>query len=421
MRTFDKACLQPELSGAAPNRIHDTTMRLLVVMTHYPFPPLAGSAVVAYNSIKILSKHHTIDFICLKPDTLIQPSEFVKQLTLVPQGNVSSVARRLRDLSYLLSGILRVASRFTFKAMKKTVKEAIRRGNYDAILLFDMNAIPYCPSSCYGRLIVNIEDPQSIKLRRMAKLPIWSFWWKARLSVLAWLAASYEKNILPKLARVLLLSKADIEDFREQINCDNLAHVPYGVKQRDAGEIIFYENRERAIIYSGSMYHPPNVDGALFFLKEIFPLVLQQCPTAILWIVGADPDRRIHEAAASFEKQVLIMGNVSNIGDHIKRATVSVCPVRLRIGVQTKILEALSWGTPVVTTSAGNSGVAGASGTHLWIEDEPQLFAKRVVALLQGQDWSKLSEEGRHLIAERFSWEGSVAQLEQYLGSWATN
>jgi len=387
-------------------------------MTHYPFPPLGGSAIVAYNSMKYLSKHHSIDFICFQPTSaLVQPTVFVERQVLVPQRKVSRVARWMRHVPYLLADVPMSVSTFTFRAMKKTVKEAIGLGKYDAILLFDMSAIRYCPPSCYNKLIVNIEDPQSLKLNRMVQLPVWSFWQKTKLFVLARLAANYENRILPKMAKVILLSVADIKDMREQSGYDNLVHVPYGVDQRDSAEIACYEDREKIIIYSGSMYHPPNVDGALFLLRDIFPLILQQYPAAILWIVGADPDDRIYDAAAKFGKQVLIMGRVADVANYIKRATVSICPVRLKIGVQTKILEALSLGTPVVTTSAGNSGVGGVSGTHLWVEDDPHLLAQRVLSLLQGHNWSQLSKEGRRFAAEHFSWKGSVAQLERYLES----
>ena len=69
------------------------------------------------------------------------------------------------------------------------------------------------------------------------------------------------------------------------------------------------------------------------------------------------------------------------------------------------MLEALSLGTPVVTTSAGNSGIGGESGVHLWMEDKPHKFALRVVSLLiNGYDWKELSNEGKKLVSERFTW-----------------
>ena len=95
---------------------------------------------------------------------------------------------------------------------------------------------------------------------------------------------------------------------------------------------------------------------------------------------------------------------------------MSVCPVRLKIGVQTKILEALSNGTPVVTTTAGNSGIGGVSGKHLWVEDGASGFAERICSLLRGEEWDILSREGRRFVSEQYSWQQSVVALEQQLG-----
>lgn len=393
-----------------------------MVLTHYPFPPFVGNEIVAYNSLKHLSKHHKIDLITFQPiSSAINPPEFVEYIELVSQRNVSRFSVWIRYLGYMLACVPSSVSAFASRQMKEKVKNAIESRKYDAFLLFEMGAIQYFPAHCYNKLIVHIEDPQSIKLSRMKSLKVWSLWQLARLFVLEKLNACYEKRFLPGMAKVLLLSASDINDMHELGGYGNLSYMPYGVQLRDSTEVAGYDGRERAIIYSGNMYHPPNVDGALLFLKDVFPLILEKYPSAILWIVGANPDDRIYEAAARFGKQVVITGRVEEVADYIKRATVSICPIRLKIGVQTKILEALSWGTPVVTTTAGNSGVGGVSGTHLWVEDEPHLIAKRVVELLQGLGWSKLSADGRRLVAERFSWEGSVRQLEQYLESLATD
>jgi glycosyltransferase involved in cell wall biosynthesis len=301
--------------------------------------------------------------------------------------------------------------------MKKKVEYKVEKGNYDSLLLFEMSAIQYCPVTSFQKLIVNIEDPQSLKIFRMAELPIWSKIQKVKLFVLAKLMAFYENGMLPKVAKVIVLSKNDKNDMGNNGSLTNLACVTYGVEQRDCSEIIGYQGRDKVIIFSGSMYHPPNVDGALFFLNNIFPLVLEVNPTAKFQIVGAEPDSRIYKAAARFGQRVEITGRVNSVSMYIKRAAVSVCPVRLKIGVQTKILEALSWGTPTVSTSAGNSGIGGLSGTHLWIEDDARMFAKRVCDLLHGIEWEKLSLEGRKLVADSFTWEASTAQLEQHIVS----
>src|SRR5262249_24925367 len=155
----------------------------------------------------------------------------------------------------------------------------------------------------------------------------------------------------------------------------------------------------------------PNVDGACFFLEEVFPRVLAAVPDARLAIVGAHPARRIRAAARRFGRRVTITGQVPDVGAHLRAAIVGICPIRLTIGVQTKVLEALAWGTPVVTTSAGNSGVAGVDGRQLLVADAPTDFAARVVALLRGEGWEQLSAEGRRLVEDRFSWARSAAEL----------
>jgi glycosyltransferase involved in cell wall biosynthesis len=72
-------------------------------------------------------------------------------------------------------------------------------------------------------------------------------------------------------------------------------------------------------------------------------------------------------------------------------------------------------GTPVVSLSAGNSGIGGISGQHLWVEDEPQGFAEKIVELLRGEGWARMSDMGRKLVLENFSWQRSAAALEAHL------
>jgi len=392
-------------------------MRLLVVMGNYPFPPRTGSEIVAYNSMKHLSNCHTINLISCQPFyEPVESIEFIEQIEFVSRKISSNFFLWMRYLFYMMVGIPPSVSAFTSKVMRVRVREVIEHGRFDAILLFEMSAIQYSPSSCYDKIIVNIEDPQSIRLNRMAILPVWSLWQKMKLLIYGKITEFYERKVLPKMGKVLLLSEADMWDMQEQGGYDNLGVVPYGVNKVAIENILGYEERaEGMIVFSGNMFHPPNVDGALYFLQQIFPLVLQEYSTAKLWIVGADPDIRIHDAAVCFGEHVVITGRVNNMSEYLQPAKVSICPVRLKIGVQTKILETLSWGTPVVTTSPGNSGIGGRSGCELWVEDEPNKFASRVVELLRGEGWNRLSEEGRKLVEKQFSFESSTEQLNKYI------
>jgi glycosyltransferase involved in cell wall biosynthesis len=389
-------------------------MKLLVVMTHYPFPLNTGGAIVAYNVIKRLSLKYSIDLICLQPKDLdVASLDFVDRIEWVPRKQTSKLKEWLCYLKCMLLGLPYSVGSFASVEMERRVNDMITREDIDALLLFDISAIQFCPSSSFYKILINIEDPQSLKLNRMIKLPVLSIGEKIRLLIMSKFMASYENKYLYKMARVFLLSAEDVIDAKEKGLCGTISHFPYGVDHRDSKDIISYESRDRAIVFSGNMFHPPNVDGILFFLRDVFPMVIREVPFAVLWIVGADPDNRIYKAAAKFGLNVVITGRVADVSKYIKQATVSICPVRLKIGVQTKVLEALSWGTPVVTTSSGNSGIGGLTGFHLWVEEDPSFFAKKVCELLKGKNWENISQKGRELVSERFSWERGTEQLEQ--------
>lgn len=392
-------------------------MRLLVVMSHYPYPPRTGSAILAYNNIKELSKNHSIHLICL--DNLkekLNLAEFIDQVDFVSRKTKSRFITLLHYFIGMLKGVPVSVTALMSHEMNQRIRILSESGKFDAVILYQMSSIQYCPASCYKRALVNIEDPESIKLYRMAELNVWTFWQKIKLIIFARLTARYENLFLPKMAKVILLSEADLRDMHKQGGYDNLGYVPYGICKRNQEEIRSYEDRTNGmIVFTGNMFHPPNVDGALFFLRKIFPLILKEYSLATLWVVGDKPDARIRKAAAKFGDRVILTGRVDDMSVYLQRAKVSVCPVRLKIGVQTKILEALSWGTPIVTTHVGSSGIGGGSGRGMWIEDEPVHFASRVVSLLNGDDWRQLSDEGRKFVAEHFSWARSSFELEQHI------
>ena len=391
-------------------------MRLLVVMARYPFPLRTGSAIVAYNHLSELSKRHALDLVCLASSEEIQQSMgFFERVEFVLHRRPLVIIRWLCAIHGVLMGTPPSIRALDSNLMKDSVEHLVRTGKYDAMLLFEIGAIQYCPPDFLNKVIVNIEDPQSLRFERMAELPTVPWYLRLYWLLLAKMTASYEKRTLNETGRVFVLSEADVRDMTDAGVCQRVSHLPYGVGCRERREVVGYQGRDRAIVFSGNMFHPANVDAALFLLADIFPLVLKSIPEAVLWIVGADPDERIVEAAAAFQTNVLITGRVPDVGEYLNRAMVSVCPVRLKIGVQTKILESLSWGTPVVTTSAGNSGVVGTSGVNLWVEDDADLFAQRVCDLFSQQCWEKFSERGRSFVVECFSWESSAKQLEECL------
>jgi glycosyltransferase involved in cell wall biosynthesis len=388
-------------------------MNLLVVMRYFPWPPRTGSTLVAYHSIKELAKRHSVSMVCRERPA--DPGDLVDALKEVhyADADAEQTPAAVTKLAALARGTPALIYNCASRSMQRAVAE--RASGVDALVVFEMHAIQYCPASAHGIVVANIEDPPSIKSGLYSKLRVYPRWQRARLLVEGRLLSRYEKRVLPRLARVLLLSRADVALMRERGGHLNLGHVSYGTTPRSERDIAAWDDRaDGAIVFSGTMSHGPNIDAALWLLRNVFPIVLRDVPSAVLSIVGASPDARIVAAARDLPGRVIVTGEVPDMSEHIARARVSVCPVRVAIGVQTKVLEAFAVGTPVVTTSAGNSGIGAVSGKHLWVADDAAQFARRVVELLRGDGWSGMSEGGRRLAAE-LTWQRSADALERYL------
>jgi len=239
--------------------------------------------------------------------------------------------------------------------------------------------------------------------------------WFSRLLVRSWIdrLKRYDRQQASRFARIIFVNKEDSLEYANIVSEAHADWVPNGIDTEAFAPSQQSARRNGMIVITGNMFHVPNVDAIEHFCREIFPLVCKQVPSANLWLVGAKPVRRVRKWAR--DPRIKVTGSVPDIRPYLQQAMVSACPVRLKIGTQTKVLEALACGAPVVTTSAGNYGIGATSGKHLYVADDPAEFADKVVALLKGERWFELSESGRCFVENNFTWAKSALKLEQIL------
>lgn len=138
---------------------------------------------------------------------------------------------------------------------------------------------------------------------------------------------------------------------------------------------------EPVVLFTGHLSHPPNVDAASHFLRNIWPKVSEVRPAAKFRLVGLQPTKELAEAAQR-GVNVELIPNVRDIRPYFQSASVYVVPMRFGGGVRQKILEAWAVGLPVITTAMGAEGIAARDGINCWIRDQPEAFAAQIVALL---------------------------------------
>jgi glycosyltransferase involved in cell wall biosynthesis len=156
----------------------------------------------------------------------------------------------------------------------------------------------------------------------------------------------------------------------------------------------------------------PNVDGMLYFLDEIWPLVLEKFPDAALTIVGRRPMPILKERVKNFSS-VKLTGTVDDVRPYIEKADVYIVPLRIGGGSRLKILEALSMKKPIVSTSIGAEGLKVANGENILLADSPVDFSNVIGGLFHDSTLRQhLSESGRQLVEEQYQWKVIAGKLE---------
>jgi len=133
-----------------------------------------------------------------------------------------------------------------------------------------------------------------------------------------------------------------------------------------------------SLLFYGAMQRFENQDAAMWFVKEIMPIILKRNPMVKLYIVGGHPPKNIQSLSSS---NVVVTGYVASLKSYFEKVDVAIVPLRYGAGIKTKTLETLGAKIPTVSTNIGAEGVP--DSPLLTITDSVDVFAESVLKLLE--------------------------------------
>lgn len=137
---------------------------------------------------------------------------------------------------------------------------------------------------------------------------------------------------------------------------------------------------EPVAVMFANWHWPPN-QLALRWLLQAWRHVLDRAPEARLVLAG----RGFEGSVADLPPRVDVIGEVERSRDALEGAAVMAFPCPPTSGPKVKVLEAMSYGVPVVTTPAGAEGLVVTGGRDL-VVTEPERFAGDLADLLGDRD-----------------------------------
>lgn len=387
-------------------------MKILLITSRLPYPPYRGDKLKIFNLIKQLSKmgHDItlISFIASKDEeqhltTLKQYCSEVKAIYLPVWKSV------LNCFWNIFSDKPFQVTYYTSKSFKRQIENEFKTKHFDIVHVHLIRMAQYMKDFRIPR-ILDLTDAGSLYLERFLKTKkqiIYKFLLKTELTRLR----KYEK-ILELFDKSLVCSDVDKTFLLNHAPKAKIDILYNGIDLE-----YFTKNQEikpepHRIIFTGNMSYFPNIDGIIYFVNEIFPLIKRQLQEATLFIVGKDPPSKIRKLARN---DITITGYVSNIKDYYLNASVAIAPIRFGAGTLNKILEPMALGVPVVTSNLGVEGLPLQAGRDLLIADTPEGFANAVVEVLKDTDKQYyLSENAKNIVRSLYDWKIIAEQLESY-------
>lgn len=168
-----------------------------------------------------------------------------------------------------------------------------------------------------------------------------------------------------------------------------------------------------SLIFASSMDWYPNISAIRFFVHEIWPLVKQQRPDAVLYLAGQSPPAWLVRWVER-DPHIVLVADPADVRPWVARAAVFICPIVDGGGTRLKILDALAMGKAVVSTSIGCEGLRVKHGENILVADAPRDLACQVLRVLEDHSLRhRLGVAGRTLVEKEYSWERIAGQLEQ--------
>jgi polysaccharide biosynthesis protein PslH len=399
-------------------------LNVLLVSPMAPSPPRFGAQARTHGLLSNLAKHHDLTAIVLHEDSDTPATSgpamraYCREVTFVrnPNGVVGWQRRALQARSWVSRQTYQ-RHIFTVPALQQTLDRVLSRQRFDVVFV----NLPYLAHYRLGRsppgaatpaVVIDSHDIGYDLARQVAKS-------SARFGQRLHAGFNWRKLAREELAAysaadgVCVCSTADQKRLAADAPSANTVVIP------NAADVEYLQPRGtdpapdgRTVLFFGLLATVPNVDGVIYFLREIWPLIAAARPDARFVVIGADPAPAIRAHAGP---GVTIVGPVDDLRPHLASADAVVVPLRLGSGTRLKILEAWAMARPVVSTTLGAEGLDAVPGRHLLIADDPSDFARSVLRVLGEPGLGdELGRAGRALVSERYSWRGAAGALEAF-------
>lgn len=359
-------------------------LRVLLLMNRVPWPLRDGGTLAHYNLYRGLA-----DAGCDVTLAALNTSKHFADVAQLPASftrlgslHTAYVDNRVKPLSAFLNLFTSKSyhvERFISADFRQVLINVLKHQTVDLIIADGLFMAPY----------VDV-------IRQHSKAPLWlrqhnveyRIWEtlagqttnpvkKWYISLLARRLKKFEQQAINTFDAVVTLTTDDEAALRA-LGCNKpMLVAPVGMTFTPSVSQI--QPQAFTVFHLGAMDWLPNQQAMEWFVKEVWPLVIKAVPQAIFYMAG----KSMPEGFKQFQsKSIKVVGEVDDAAVFMLGKQIMIVPLFAGSGIRVKILEGMSLGKAIVSTTLGVQGIQAANGTHLLVADDVNSFAKAIIQLL---------------------------------------
>jgi sugar transferase (PEP-CTERM/EpsH1 system associated) len=393
----------------------DGTLDILVLSPWLPWPPHDGARIRILETIRFLSARHRAFLMT----SLYTPEERDHvaavgamcagiETVIVPDGATARLGRLVKGL---WAGLPTVQAYHRNDEMVRRIRSITAETPFD-IVHVELSLLGHYLAALKpghrAKRILSMHNIESVRFERELALGPRNAR-RLALSLDRYWFQSWEQRVVRSFDGIVAVSDIDRQWIERHASATPVALVANGVNVDYFRPQI--ASNPTAVVFTGAMHYPPNVDAVLWFAGEILPRLRQRLPELEFTIVGGKPLPQVKRLTRLTGVQVT--GRVDDIRPYIADALAVVVPLRSGGGTRLKILEAMAMARPVVSTTLGAEGLEVTHGHDILIADHPEQFVESVLALASSRTLaSRIGQAGRELALARYDWRQCLLGLE---------
>jgi glycosyltransferase involved in cell wall biosynthesis len=389
-----------------------TRQPLVFVACQPPYPRDNGARIRTHHLLAGLARAFDTVFVTFEHDHDTSGGPSVKDELEALYPNVEAIAvrspgtaRRAAQAVSLLQRESWTNGRYRSRALAEAVRGAVTSRPSCIVHFDDLGVAQIGPLAGVFNAYSSHNVEERIQGTRTGSAPRRVFYGVEALKV-----RSEERRVWRSMDLSLAVSPVDARAMREggarRVElCPNGA-PPVGrlpLATRSADEPL-------KLIFVGTGSYLPNERGVAWLVREVLPRIETRVPV-VLEVVGHPPKRPVRANGVRY------VGVVPSVEPFYAASHGVVVPVFEGSGTRLKMLEAMAYGRPVISTRLGAEGLPVVAGEHFLQADDAEHFADAAVRLAEwcahpGDELERLVAGARAAV-EPLLWPGIADRLAE--------